>query len=544
VRQGDPLAFLCFCLGFQDPIRDINAAMVSKLGANHKSAVWAFADDATFFGPTIAVKQLCLEVEGILASYDLVLAVNKCIIIGPDVGDQRDNIFQVQPHGTIVVGNPIGSEDFRAEECLNSVTAMTNSLANFSKLHPHTGYTLLHHCINARPGYLARVCESANISGALRKFDDEVDRVVAEICGCVVSDELSILRELPQSFGGLGLWRHAGIGGQKARLCSRYLTLKLITEYFPCFLEAADLWTKSSEVTIDTNASQPEQGDEIFELSLKVQSIEDAKALAMTKYTKLHSDLLVRLKNEGRSAHSAWFRSGSSKSSARWLTWRGGLGQRVTFSKQQFVDALRLRLLRPQFEDNGVINHLCNCPAGNGDIISNPLHCFSCKHNGLLCIARHNAICDFVAVMIQQCWPDARVVREFQINRASGIVIIADIRFTRDNESKLIDVSVINPGAKRYLDVGSADKEDVGSNKREEEKRVKYSQILGLAASNCFVPFVVEATGRLGKAAVKFVNNLTKDKDISIRSFFLNSLSACLARFSSCMIANSRKHID
>jgi hypothetical protein len=146
--------------------------------------------------------------------------------------------------------------------------------------------------------------------------------------------------------------------------------------------------------------------------------------------------------------------------------------------------------------------------------------------------------------MIQQCWPDARVVREFQINLASGIVIIADIRFTRDNESKLIDVSVINPGAKRYLDVGSADKEDVGSNKREEEKRVKYSQILGLAASNCFVPFVVEATGRLGKAAVKFVNNLTKDKDISIRSFFLNSLSACLARFSSCMIANSRKHID
>jgi hypothetical protein len=52
-----------------------------------------------------------------------------------------------------------------------------------------------------------------------------------------------------------------------------------------------------------------------------------------------HSVLLDNLRHDAREADSAWLLSGSTPSAARWLSWRGGLGRRVEFSREQFIDA-------------------------------------------------------------------------------------------------------------------------------------------------------------------------------------------------------------
>lgn len=63
---------------------------------------------------------------------------------------------------------------------------MSRPLPHFPKPHAHTVFTLLHHCISARPGYLARVVESDVSQVALRSFDVAVDSSLVGIIGADV----------------------------------------------------------------------------------------------------------------------------------------------------------------------------------------------------------------------------------------------------------------------------------------------------------------------------------------------------------------------
>ncbi|KAJ1438556.1 hypothetical protein B484DRAFT_392228, partial [Ochromonadaceae sp. CCMP2298] len=60
-----------------------------------------------------------------------------------------------------------------------------------------------------------------------------------------------------------------------------------------------------------------------------------------------------------------------------------------------------------------------------------------------------------------------------------------------------------------------------------------------------FVPFIVEATGRLGPSALEFLNGaLDSEDDSHARSYFLSAISACIALYNSLMISGATRKLS
>ena len=528
---------------------EIHNSLQEKLGLDQVGMVWAFADDSNMCGPTSVIKEMCAVAVGILQKYELEVVVRKCKIVGDKVGNQASNTFTVIEGGTVVMGNPVGSLGYRRHTCDQMIRDMIKPLPFFKKLHPHSAYTLLHHCINAKPGYLARVVEPDAMGGAMKIFDLAVDRVVGELARSPVTPELKDLRELPQSLGGLGLTRHSGVGGQKAVMNSRRLAKAFAEKHARMLLPGTQKWgvvpledrmrNMFPVVPAANNVVDANNGDTgIVDVLVVTQNL--IKQAAIHNYREMHSTLLDKLGEQGRASDRAWLRSGSTPSAARWLTWRGGLGRRVSFTEQQFVDAFRLRLLRPPIEGLQLGQHTCHC--NNVSVADIPNHLLICPYNEGLTISRHNSICAYLVVLIKQCWPDAQVSREVPLNLEDGNDnhIVADIMYVRGEVVKYMDVTVAHPGAQRYLTRGSAEEVDVANIMRETAKTAIYNAVPGMAASGCFIPFAVEATGRLGPKAIEWVTALTAGKDVIFRSYCLNSISSGIARYNSRMIAHAR----
>ena len=71
----------------------------------------------------------------------------------------------------------------------------------------------------------------------------------------------------------------------------------------------------------------------------------------------------------------AWLVSSSSIGTGNWLNWRGGFEGRLRFSKDEFVKALRLRLLVDPFPNPGdKVCPLC----GLVRFVDSPLHVLDC----------------------------------------------------------------------------------------------------------------------------------------------------------------------
>lgn len=117
-----------------------------------------------------------------------------------------------------------------------------------------------------------------------------------------------------------------------------------------------------------------------------------------------------------------------------------------------------------------------------------------------------------------------------------------------------IDVSVVNPSAVRYQRHHAAEgpqPADGADNTRggfktsqallirEREKRDKYRAVLqgSVDDDSAFVPFVVEATGRLGPTATSFIRKLLDESKVYMaKSIFVCKLGAIIARYNAMMV--------
>ena len=113
-------------------------------------------------------------------------------------------------------------------------------------------------------------------------------------------------------------------------------------------------------------------------------------------------------------------------------------------------------------------------------------------------------------------------------------VIKADIKFTFENTSKYVDVVVMDPAnvAYRRLVDGSCERFGAAAMNREEAKKKHYSCVPDIVNNGRFVPFAVEATGRLGPAALTFVENLTRHQP-GLRNRFVDQVGMVLAKYNS-----------
>ena len=109
----------------------------------------------------------------------------------------------------------------------------------------------------------------------------------------------------------------------------------------------------------------------------------------------------------------------------------------------------------------------------------------------------------------------------------------------------VIDVSVVEPCAHSYLDKHSDRDEDVAA-KLQEQTKIRHYQgcpILEAGKGAVLNPFVLEATGRMGPMAKDFFEMIVKEQKRQ-GSFFLDKMSAALARATGRMICASRKSLS
>jgi hypothetical protein len=142
-------------------------------------------------------------------------------------------------------------------------------------------------------------------------------------------------------------------------------------------------------------------------------------------------------------------------------------------------------------------------------------------------------------------------VRQFrssrQDERRNGVTR-ADLGILSSLRRQFIDVVVVNPAAESYRTIRNEDLEldreaeggqSFAVEHRVEAKKRIYRPILGdnVDDPNFFVPFIVEATGRLGQQAERFIDAVLQESGASsgAKSFLVDKIGATIARNNAMM---------
>ena len=120
-----------------------------------------------------------------------------------------------------------------------------------------------------------------------------------------------------------------------------------------------------------------------------------------------------------------------------------------------------------------------------------------------------------------------------------GDPIKADLEVRDEHELHVIDVVVVNPARAAPI-TGLPPEPDYAARQAQTAKRKDYALVTSAEVKSGFIAFAVEATGRLGPEALRFVEKISKGNTLA-RTYFLNCLSACIARYNSGSFASATR---
>jgi len=357
------------------------------------------------------------------------------------------------------------------------------------------------------------------------------------------------LRGLPTDRGGLGIVRLAGVAGDISCLKSRQLVLNyleanqgVVTPFFkagltwwrPIVLGQAEESTglshpydqvdQSSSVD-ETAASDPSAEPQSLPLTL-----DDHVKLVRKVYRDIGVSLRSMLRRQNRLPELAWFLSSDYSGSGKWLL-SGTAGSfyygHLRFQGEEFRNALRLRCMVNPVPVQPSVAHLPSCACGTVEkpvfLDEEPYHALDCQqgcvNKALTC--RHHRVRDVLAdVLVNYCGIDKNHVhREATVGRENGPAhlrrradLVVNLPGVRDNV--LIDVAVVNPAARTYIEKGRSHMRQGGASTCRANEKIDYYRRAGLTV----VPFVVEASGRLGYHATAFVKHVAEITHVNWRS--------------------------
>ena len=164
---------------------------------------------------------------------------------------------------------------------------------------------------------------------------------------------------------------------------------------------------------------------------------------------------------------------------------------------------------------------------------------------------RHDRLRDALAQLLKMCYPDAEVSTEHPVPGLPAIGgdeegnrrcrVRADVYMREGASVTVFDVAIVNPSAQSYLVKGSDVSCDVAATHRETLKRESFLKRMGPHSQISFVPFVVEATGRMGPAALDFYNRrIAEHTERWKGEQFLAKMSSIIAQWNARLILETR----
>jgi hypothetical protein len=190
------------------------------------------------------------------------------------------------------------------------------------------------------------------------------------------------------------------------------------------------------------------------------------------------------------------------------------------------------------------------------DARTEAFHALSCPLNKGLRTRRHNELRNLLFQLLRKRNPTAgegELDMEVVIGSTAPTVarpaqdVRADIRWVCEAETLAIDIACVDPGAQTYLAPPSlsASTRDGAAAKMERQKYAHYAKVVLPAPvpANSVLPFVIEASGRLGPKALGFLAKVCGTQTY-LRSKFLNECAMVCARYLGFMLKSTREQFQ
>jgi hypothetical protein len=432
-------------------------------------------------------------------------------------------------------------------------------------------------------------------------FDRNIDQFLVQFMGLPVGEnivETSIIRSLPQAQGGLGIICHSGIVGDKGCLLSRNLITRLLSNinireddsgwgdfrttlnaqpeheirynFIPPHLRYEDMESGDRRSIIMESEQQTVREGRIENLnnfSEEVFTVNNLEKVVANYHAQRRCDLIEFLNRTSRKCQAALFLSSHFKGSGYALSFRGFFQTRFPFSSLEFQALVRLRLLRAPLIENHPIhgyNRVCQCEKeiDCSKEISHGMHCQHILHREFtLC---HNELCSTLVGFIKRQNKSAVVAKEVELVRdpsqgpsisslEPNVTVIhipdsgermkvrADIKFSLlpGTDPYYVDVTVADPSAPSYRDLYNSSAVEGGTAEgRERQKWGKYVHVIPeICRQENFIPFAVEATGRLGALADGLLTMINPIAEDSLKRSMINTINCLIMKW------NARKLI-
>lgn len=228
------------------------------------------------------------------------------------------------------------------------------------------------------------------------------------------------------------------------------------------------------------------------------------------------------------------------------MSGRGGiLYGRCEFKDPEFVEALRIRLLTPLFYPLQLFGRHRNCKCGKLiDLTADPRHLLDCDRGGWYITRRHDDVRDQLYETIKRLHPEAILTLEPVLTAGEANPRRGDIKMVLGNRIRIIDVAICDPSAACYRDHGSIREDLAAAKQKEQQKEAKYAHIPELLNTDTLVPFVVEATGRIGPKAWAFLEQLTTPANTAALTSFVIQVGAIVNRFNGRQVLTLRENLE
>jgi hypothetical protein len=554
--QGDPLAMLYFCTGFQKVLIGLNARLSAAeelvrqdnpYRAQHNPVEPGFtsgyADDGALAGEPEVLLIVTKHVDQEYAEVGLKVNHRKSAMLcqQPHLDETLADIpsdLRITGTGLRILGVQIGTGAFVAGALTEA--ALKRPIPSRALTHlgnKQTALQLLSKCCIARFNFTRGSYHPTIAREVYTAGDKEVDKIVAHIAEMPCDDrKLTVLRGIPAAHGGLGMPHLIGPVTE-----FRWATVRLIISQFvqahpdlhplrrtllgEAILQPVDIGTMNVTGVDLTHCT-----DKVPHPTVNI-TLDKAKAIyrkAVTQvYRQMFADTILAAFHAGEGDNSsaqAGTQSAIDRTCAahllhcqhpnsnKFLGAKTGPGQCGNqFTSETFGYAVKGRLAGPiDAPPPRGPSLVCRCRSRHPAIYQ-ALHCLSCQDPLQLTTRtlRHHAAVRNLVAFIKRVSPGSTVAVEVEVTPA----IRLDIGITPPGggTTTYIDVHIINAAQQSVINMQQEDWQfdpDAVTRAGEDAKRSKYAEYLSPAANALFVPFVIDATAYLGKAARNFLEKL------------------------------------
>jgi hypothetical protein len=560
-NQGDPFTQIYFAVGLQPMLKEVLATMRAieerqGVAPEDQGTLVAYHDDINVSGTTPVIFELSMEAEALFLRYGLKINLRKSHILGPKVHETPNAPpdWRLESHSASTLGRPLGAIDSQAEAIAASARAAQPPLLGLRYLPALSRFQILKNCVNHRLDYLRKVVSHKVIdyTDEFREYDTKIDMGLAEIMTPSDVRSMPTLRSLPVHLGGLGMPRLLGPEHARHALVARLRVRNYLITYYPQLVVVHESFYATergagtdlkNEISV-LAAEEPNGYDP--------DSLADVDKVSRCAVAKLQGvvfrSVFDNLRSDPRTQfHAASLLSQANEHSGKWLTASSSFQHRggTQLTQIHFVESLRHRSLLDFSVTSAEPPLHCPCRRNRNaalvDLTNDPSHCLVCPMNQPLVNERHHEIVGKVGNFLKTCG--------YTVNlepRAHGTIQFGhglkrpDLAYTKAGHTAFLDVVVAEPTAASCRNDGLHSSLVQGNGAAIIAELRKNEEYRNMPPGLVVTPFALESTGRIGPAALAFLNIACADRPAALK-MFISDLSICLSAHLGRIIGTTRR---